>query len=80
MKMTKEVSQVLFFFGRTEGTLPAGSFVNSLIDAIMRADTQNMQKLHLGFPEYVDAVKAYQSGTNMAGETVDIYAEYEGNH
>ncbi len=78
--MTKVEIHVLNFFGYTEGTYPAGSFIRSLIDAIMRADTLNMQKLYLGFPEYVDAVKAYQSGSNMAGERVDIFADYEGEH
>lgn len=78
--MTKAETQVLHFFGYTEGTYPAGSFIRSLIDAIMRADTPNSQKLFLGFPEYVDAVKAYQTGKNMAGRKVDIFADYEGTH
>lgn len=76
--MTKAEMQVLNYFGFTEGTYPAGSFIRSLIAAIMRADTPNSHKLHLGFPEYVDAVKAYQTGKNMAGEKVDIFANYKG--
>ena len=76
--MTKVETHVLHFFGFTEGTYRAGSFIRSLIDAIMRADTPNTVKLYLGFPEYVDAVRAYQTGCNMAGEKVDIFADYEG--
>jgi len=78
--MSKAEIQVLHFFGFTEGTYPAGSFFRSLIDAIKRADTPNSQKLYLGFPEYVDAVKAYQTGKNMSGDPVDIFANYEGTH
>ena len=77
--MTEVETHVLNFFGFTEGTYPAGSFIRSLIDAIMRADTPNTAKLYLGFPEYVDSVKAYQTGSNMAGEQVDIFADYKGS-
>ena len=77
--MTQIESKVLYLFGFKTGTEPSGSFITTLSDAIMRADTTNSHKLYLGFPEYVDAVKAYQTGLNMAGERVDIWKDYKGD-
>jgi len=42
-----------------------GSFFCSLIDACMRADKNNIERLKLGFPVVVGAVRAYQTGEDL---------------
>jgi hypothetical protein len=43
------------------GEIP-GSFKMALIDAIFKADCNNLDKLYQVYPEYVDAVRLYQTG------------------
>ena len=38
----------------------SGSFFRALFDAALKADSFNLAKLALGFPEEADAVKRYQ--------------------
>lgn len=54
---------VLAAFGR--GGIQPGSFTASLIKTIAIADSDNLARLRLGFPEYVDAVRAYQTGKDI---------------
>jgi hypothetical protein len=51
-------------FGRSEVGIPAGSFMTLLIDAAIHADSINTEKLRLGFPEVVAAVRGYQAHEN----------------
>lgn len=46
----------------TGSGMPSGSFVTSLIHTILIADCDNLDKLYLGFPALVDAVRLYQTG------------------
>jgi len=70
MILTHEENQVAHVFKR--GGYPAGNFIRALIEAIIYADTPNSIKLHNEFPEYVDAVKGYQTGHTMNGEPSDF--------
>lgn len=54
-----EACQVLWPLAR-EGYEP-GSFVDSLIETMCRADPGNLAKLALGFPGYASAVHAYKN-------------------
>lgn len=54
---------ILAAFGR--GGIQPGSFTASLIKTIAIADSDNLARLRLGFPEYVDAVRAYQTGVDI---------------
>ena len=57
---------VLGFMGYKPTFYPKpGSFFCSLIDACMRADKNNIEKLRLGFPVVVGAVRAYQTGKDL---------------
>jgi len=47
-----------------DGVCP-GRFIERLIYAIANADSDNLARLRLGFPEYVDAVRAYQTGADI---------------
>lgn len=55
---------VLSCFTIDGGTHP-GRFIERLIYAIANADSDNLARLRLGFPEYVDAVRAYQTGKDI---------------
>jgi hypothetical protein len=52
-------AHVLFHYGR-EGGYQAGSFTTALLAAMGTADPSNLDRLALGFPEYVAAVTAIQ--------------------
>lgn len=52
-------AHVLFHYGR-EGGYQAGSFTTALLSAMGTADPANLDRLALGFPEYVAAVTAMQ--------------------
>jgi len=52
-------AHVLFHYGR-EGGYQAGSFTTDLLSAMGKADPTNLDRLALGFPEYVAAVTAIQ--------------------
>jgi len=57
---------VLGFMGcDPAGYSKPGSFFCSLIDACMRADNDNIERLRLGFPLVVGAVRAYQNGEDL---------------
>jgi hypothetical protein len=58
-EFTHARNQVQLFF---EDRHYLGSFKSALIDAIFHADTDNLDKLYLGFPALVDAVRLYQTG------------------
>jgi hypothetical protein len=58
--LEKARSQVCYMM--TGSGAPAGLFVARLINAIFVADSDNLDKLYLGFPQYVDAVRLYQTG------------------
>lgn len=49
-------SHVLYHFGH--GGYPAGSFTQTLLKAIAIADSNNLDRIAQGFPEYVAAVHA----------------------
>lgn len=51
---------VIWYFGDTNLGVEPGGFVATLIKAITRADSENLEKLRLGFPDYVAAVVAIQ--------------------
>lgn len=55
--MTHEQAQVAYVWSYGQAGYPPGSFVDSLIGAIMNADATNREKLRLAFPEYVAAVE-----------------------
>jgi hypothetical protein len=72
----KEAGHVLNVMA-SEGMAP-GSFIESLIVAISKADPNNRRLLALGFPGYVDAVTAYQTelgGISKLREAFLIMAE-----
>jgi len=57
---------VLGFIGYVSTTChKPGSFFCSLIDACIHADSDNIERLSLGFPIVVGAVKAYQTGKDL---------------
>lgn len=61
--ISKEVAaHVLFYYG--EGGYFPGSFVESLLVAFGRADTNNRFKLGQGFPDYYLAVSLAQDDLN----------------
>lgn len=47
---------VAWFYGREGGWQP-GSFVEALLTAISRADQENLFRLALAFPAYVEAMR-----------------------
>jgi hypothetical protein len=47
-----------------------GSFMSALIDTIFKADCNNLDKLYTVYPEYVDAVRLYQTGELHKGVMV----------
>lgn len=51
---------VLWHFGDTNLGIEPGGFEASLIRTISKADMSNLEKLRLGFPEHVEAVRAIQ--------------------
>jgi hypothetical protein len=51
-----------------------GSFFSKLIEAIMIADSGNLEKLYESFPDLVDTVSKYQ---NVAGFWDDLKSRYE---
>ena len=63
--MTNEMIQQHVINRMMGGGIAPGSFIRNLIEAIAVADSTNLAKLHLGFPEYVDAVRAYQTGEGI---------------
>lgn len=52
---TKAAAHVLHHFGH-DGGHPAGDFTTRLLKAIAIADSNNLGRLALGFPEYIAAV------------------------
>ena len=77
MELTHEENQVAFEFKR--GGYPGGSFIRGLIQLITLADSPNSRKLHSIFPEYVDAVKGYQTGHTLGGQPSDFLAKLKIN-
>jgi hypothetical protein len=55
----------------------AGSFTESLIRTIMKADRHNTEKLRLGFPELTSVVYRYQ---NEAGYWEDLSSRWKNAH
>lgn len=51
-----------------------GSFKSALIEAIFRADHDNLDKLYLGFPAFVDAIRIHQTGQVHGQDMVDATA------
>lgn len=70
MTLSHEENQVAHEFKR--GGYPGGNFIRALIQAIIYADTPNSRKLHKEWPEYVDAVKGYQTGKKLDGQPSDF--------
>ncbi|MFF4536600.1 hypothetical protein [Streptomyces aureus] len=66
-------AHVLFHYGR-EGGYQAGSFTTSLLTAMGTADPSNLDRLALGFPEYVAAVTAIQYDPDGVEQLQDIAA------
>jgi hypothetical protein len=58
----EEKSVIAHMEGAGSGAPLSGDFVNTLIDAIARADTNNLARLRMGFPELVTAVLEYKYG------------------
>jgi len=56
---------VLSVMTRGEAGLKPGSFLNALIESIVRADPKNIARLRNSFPVVVDAVKAYTTGEKI---------------
>ncbi|MFI9344988.1 hypothetical protein ACIG0D_27535 [Streptomyces sp. NPDC052773] len=52
-------AHVLFHYG-LDGGYQAGSFTTHILNAMGTADPANLDRLALGFPEYVAAVTAIQ--------------------
>lgn len=52
-----------------------GSFTNSLIHTIMRADIHNTKKLRNAYPELVDAVVKYQNEEGYAEKIILSYSK-----
>lgn len=42
--------------------IPPGSFHTCLINALIRADSTNRERLRKGFPQYVEAYETWLSG------------------
>jgi hypothetical protein len=66
-------AHVLAHYGR-EGGYQAGSFTTDLLSAMSKADPTNLDRLALGFPEYVAAVAAVQYDPNGVARLQDIAA------
>jgi hypothetical protein len=66
-------AHVLAHYGR-EGGYQAGSFTTDLLSAMGKADPTNLDRLALGFPEYVAAVTAIQYDPNGVAHLQDIAA------
>jgi len=66
-------AHVLFHYGR-EGGYQAGSFTTALLSAMGTADPSNLDRLAVGFPEYVAAVTAIQYDPNGIARLQDIAA------
>lgn len=61
-KVSLEVARhVLWHFGDRNNGLEPGSFVSRLLVTISAADTDNRDKLALGFPEHVYAMRVVQN-------------------
>jgi len=61
----------VFYVFEGRGMKP-GSFVESLIETIVKADAVNKSKLYLGFPDYVNVVSAYQNSVEKYNEMSEI--------
>lgn len=64
----KNLTEAEFLFCKFQYRME-GSFFTRLIEAIMKADRPNTEKLRLGFPELVEVVWKYQ---HMAGYWEDL--------
>lgn len=53
----------------------SGSFFKALVEAMMRADDDNRQKLALGYPELMQAVVDYQNKDGYWQDLQNRYAE-----
>lgn len=66
-------AHVLFHYG-LDGGYQAGSFTTFLLTAIAAADPTNLDRLALGFPDYVAAVTAIQYDPDGAQRLQDLAA------
>lgn len=68
-----EAREVLWFYGREGGQEP-GSFVESLIRTMARADAFNLTKLGWAFPGYATAVrwmKQFEDGADRLRQVAE---------
>ena len=74
--ITKEVAAHVLFHFRGEG-FPPGSFIEALLLAFARADSQNFMALAMAFPDYGEAM-------HLAKEELDgidkLRAIFKGEH
>lgn len=67
IEIAPEVARnVLWYFGDREHGWRPGGFTTTLLDAIGKADSANQERLALGYPEHVRAMKlAMYTDTGM---------------
>jgi hypothetical protein len=58
----KREQQLLWVLGHKQVGLQPGSFYQALLEAAMRADSDNLALLELGFPLVVLAVRRWKEG------------------
>ena len=59
-EITEAEYHVMYVVSGGEKGYRPGSFYETLIEAMLRADRHNLERLRLGFPEYVEAVEAFR--------------------
>lgn len=68
------VRRVLWFFGRPGGREPGG-FFTSLLEAMSKADQENLARLHVGFPAdafWMAVLKQRADGLTLAVRALDL--------
>ena len=54
------IAQIRWVAGFRGNAVKPGSFRQALIEAVFRADVENLERLRRGFPEVIEAFEAYR--------------------